>query len=230
MVTVGKGERMRIQSHTKPMTLEERVATLEHERRMNKRMCQVTMILLLCGGALVGTTAMVPAIETENGDLGKDSPVGHFVSITTRELKVEDEAGDVRAILGTEKEIHGDRRRVFLNMLDSTDKDDLSLEAGGALGPSLSISRVGVGSVRVASGGSTPTILILDAQGEAGALLYFMNGSPHLVMNDQKGKIRAMIGYEGVGKGSKGKPSTMAIYDTEGRVLWSAIENPNEAR
>jgi len=221
---------MTIHSHTKPMTLEERVATLEHERRMTKRMCQVTMILLLCvGGALVGTTISVPAIGTEDGDLGRDLPIGQFSSITTRELQVEDEAGHMRAILSTEKGIHGGNL-VVLNMLDSTGKNVLSLQSGGPFGPSLHISSAGVGSVAIAVTGQTPTIQILDAQGEAGALLWFMNGSPHLVMNDQKGKIRAMIGYEGVGKGRKGKPSTMAIYDTEGKVLWSAIENQNEIK
>lgn len=211
-------------------SLANRLKSLERQNRLTRYLGMVAMALLVSALALgwVGKPETGASGKSGGPDAGEGLPMGRFESLTTREFQLEDDNGKVRATLGLAHETHSELRPVVLRLNDEAGQSSITLDAGGAIGPALSVSRSGAGSVRVAMNGPAPLVQLSDDEGKVSAVLWFMNGSPHLVLTDKKGRTRAVFGYEAAWPSGPSRPdptpSVMALYDEKGQIVWSATQ------
>lgn len=207
--------------------LANRLKSLERQNRLTRCVGSLLFAVMVLGW--VGKSE--PGISGKSGT-GEALPMGEFESLTTRQFQLVDNNGKVRATLGMSQEVHSNLRPVVMRLTDETGESSISLDAGGSLGPALNVYRVGAGSVRVAMNGTAPLVQLSDDKGKVSAVLWFMNGSPHLVLTDKKGRTRAVFGYEAAWPSSPGRtdptPSVMAVYDEKGQIVWSATQRESK--
>lgn len=206
-------------------SLAKRVRKLERQNQLIKYL-----------GALLFSVAALGWVGWGTGAIGKSArpdrdeglPMASFESLTTRQFMLVDDNGKVRAALGLSQEVHSKASVVEFRLNDEAGESSISLDAGSPIGPALNVNRIGAGSVRVAMNGLDPLVQLSDDQGKVSAVLWFMNGSPHLVLTDKKGRTRAVFGYEAAWTSGPDRPdptpSVMAIYDEKGKIVWSATQ------
>jgi len=157
-----------------------------------------------------------------------DSRYGDFESLTTKQFQVTDDQGRVRASISARGfEDHSDRRPVTLTLSGEEPGSSIELTAGGTGGPDVTVFHGSVGRATLGMNGSDPMLQLIDAKAKSSAVLWYMNGTPHLVLTDGRGRTRAVFGYdsawgEGPGRPAKPVPTVMALYDDRGQVMWSA--------
>ena len=207
-----------------------RLKSLERQNRLTRYVGALLFSVMVLGWVGKAETG----IRGKSGKPGTREalPMGDFESLTTRQFQLVDDNGKARATLGMSQEVHSKVRVVELRLTDETGESSISLDAGGFIGPALNVYRAGAGSVRVAMNGTNPLLQLSDDKGKVSAVLWFMNGSPHLVLTDKRGRTRAVFGYEAAWPSGPGRPdptpSVMAVYDEKGQVVWSATQRESK--
>ena len=217
--------------------LTRRVTTLEKEARFVRYLgvLLTASLVVIVAGRLFARAEEQTKATAGVTEPCPDLPDGRFESVTTKSFQVTDDKDRVRAsISASGSEDHSDRRPVTLTLYGEETGSSIVLTAGGTGGPGVTVVHDSVGRATLGMNGSDPMLQLIDAKAKSSAVLWYMNGTPHLVLTDERGKTRAVFGYdsawgESPEKSSKGVPTVMALYDDRGQVIWSATSKTNAA-
>ena len=210
--------------------LTRRLNKMEKEARFVRylgALLAASMVVIVAGRLLAGAGEQVKATSGVIEPCAVP-PDGRFESVTTRSLQVTDDKDRVRASISAGgSEDHSDRRPVTLRLYGEETGSSIVLTAGGTGGPEVTVFHDSVGRATLGMNGSDPMLQLIDAKGKSSAVLWYMKGTPHLVLTDERGRTRAVFGYEsawseGPGRPTKPVPTVMALYDDRGQVMWSA--------
>ncbi len=187
----------------------------------------VLMAGLAWSGAWIWGVGAVAGAGTQAPVRADDVVDGEFNSLRARQLFLVDDAGHVRASLAASRDTNSELQPVRLKLVDVKGQEEVVLSAGGFGGPSIDIVHNHVTKASLGVQGGDPVLQLIDGDGKRAAVLWFMNESPHLILTDEKGKTRAVFGYQdawlkGTGDLNRRIPSSIAIYDEKGNVVWSA--------